>query len=106
MDSMVKTRGTFAYLAPELFYGKIYNAKSDIYSLGILNWEIVYRIIRRRYAAPYSEFPKLKHDFQIFFHAAENNGRPTIPPSCHPGLTELIQQCLHADPDRRPSSTE
>ena len=32
-----------------------------------------------KYEAPYSEYPQLKIDYQIFFHVAKKQYRPTLP---------------------------
>ena len=36
------TCGTFLYLAPEVFEGRIYNSKADMYSFGFVLWELWY----------------------------------------------------------------
>lgn len=43
---MSKLCGTFSYIAPELYYGKTYTDKCDIYSIGIILWEIAVRIFK------------------------------------------------------------
>jgi serine/threonine protein kinase len=37
---------------------------------------------------------------------AENNLRPTLPADCPPAVTSLIQSCLEAIPDKRPSAIQ
>ena len=34
--------GTPVYMAPEVFHSQVYNTKADIYSLGLLMWEMWY----------------------------------------------------------------
>ena len=34
--------GSPAYIAPEVFHSKVYDSKADIYSLGMMLWEIWY----------------------------------------------------------------
>lgn len=41
--SMTNNRGSAAWMAPEVFRGKKYNQKCDVFSFGILLWEIVSR---------------------------------------------------------------
>ena len=91
-STLAKPCGTYAYLAPELFFGKKFTEKADVYSMGILLLEMVVRTITRKYSgtniyyyfeliykAPYEEFPQIKLDFQIAILAAEKGLRPTIP---------------------------
>jgi len=102
-ESMAKTKGTYAYLAPELFFGDTYTAYSDVYSCGIVIWEIAYRIIKRRYNPPFFEFAKLK-DFQILYMSAEKGSRPTVPESCPVELSGVITQSFNGKPTSRDTS--
>ncbi|EGG13487.1 hypothetical protein DFA_11248 [Cavenderia fasciculata] len=61
-----KTRGTSAYCAPEVFQGKEYSEKSDVYSLGVVFWELAFALVNGRYLHPYGEYKKL-NEFQIMF---------------------------------------
>jgi len=45
-------------------------------------------------------------DYQIFFHVAKKNYRPTIPNSCPSLLSSLISSCWDENPEVRPSATE
>ena len=40
--------GSFLYMAPEVFHSKLYDYKADIYSFGIILWEMWFG--RRRYS--------------------------------------------------------
>lgn len=104
VDTMRKMRGTYLYSAPELFKESSYTDRCDIYSVGMVLWEIISRLLRKSYRAPFSEYP-FKIPFQIFFHAANKNLRPTIPPSCPLVIRDLIQRCWDGDPNVRPSSS-
>ena len=59
------SRGTFAFCAPELYFGKLYTAASDIYSYSIVLWELLHRTITGQYARPYGEFPQISNEMQI-----------------------------------------
>jgi len=104
METMGKLRGTYAYLGPELFHGSTYTTKTDVYSIGIILNELAQRVSTGKYSTPYSEYPYIKLDYQIFFHAAEKGLRPTIPASCHPVLATVIKQVLDTNPDNRPTA--
>eukprot|EP01117_Protostelium_nocturnum_P008039 TRINITY_DN2863_c0_g1_i1.p1 TRINITY_DN2863_c0_g1~~TRINITY_DN2863_c0_g1_i1.p1 ORF type:complete len:1209 (+),score=435.43 TRINITY_DN2863_c0_g1_i1:443-4069(+) len=102
-QTLAEVRGTMAFCPPEIYGGAIYNSKSDIYSLGIVMWEMVTRMVKGAYETPFSEFPNITFDFQIITESYHNKLRPTIPEGCPPILSTLIQICWHADPDKRPS---
>lgn len=106
MKTLQRLRGTYAYAAPEIYFGTRYTAKSDVFSIGILLWECVYRCIFQKYQRPYAEFPDLKMDYQIIIKTAKQNLRPTLPPSTPPPVAALIRQCLMKDQDTRPSCEE
>ncbi len=61
--------------APELFSKTAYTEKCDVFSLGVLFWEIVNTVAKGKYETPYSEYPNLKADFQIFYSVAKKNMR-------------------------------
>eukprot|EP01117_Protostelium_nocturnum_P014022 TRINITY_DN5295_c0_g1_i1.p1 TRINITY_DN5295_c0_g1~~TRINITY_DN5295_c0_g1_i1.p1 ORF type:complete len:962 (-),score=252.27 TRINITY_DN5295_c0_g1_i1:24-2909(-) len=105
MESMSKMCGTYHYLAPEIFYGQVFTEKSDVFSVGVIMWEIVNRVIKKKYETPFHEF-KIKIDFQVPYQVAEKGIRPTIPPDCPPFWKETIQRCLLKDPLLRPTSKE
>lgn len=106
VDTMKKMRGTYLYSAPELFKESSFTDRCDIYSVGIVLWEITTRLVRKSYRSPFSEYTHLKIPFQIFFHAANKNLRPTIPMACPDVLKELIRRCWDGDPSIRPSAKE
>jgi len=94
METMRNLRGTFAYCDPEVYNGTSFAAASDIYSLGIIMWEVINRLIKGKYEQPYSEYKHLTFDFQIILQAAKENLRPTIPPQCPQLFKKLIQDCI------------
>ena len=100
---MKQMRGTFAYCDPEVYNGGIFSAASDIYSLGVIIWEIVNRVIKGKYEQPYSEYKHLTFDFQIIIQAAKEDLRPTIPPTCPPIFKDLITRGWHKSQKGRPT---
>jgi len=106
-DSLKKLCGTFTYQAPEMVdQSQPYSAKCDVYSLGIVLWEMIYRVINGQYQIPYGEYPALRMDFDIIFNVAQKNLRPTIPKTCHAELATLVSSCWTKDPSQRPTATE
>eukprot|EP01102_Stenamoeba_stenopodia_P005238 TRINITY_DN1578_c0_g1_i1.p1 TRINITY_DN1578_c0_g1~~TRINITY_DN1578_c0_g1_i1.p1 ORF type:complete len:759 (+),score=197.44 TRINITY_DN1578_c0_g1_i1:262-2538(+) len=106
IQTMCKMRGTMAFCAPEVYEGKRFTPKSDMYSLGIVLWEMAVRVVKGKYEQPYSEYPHLVFDFQIIIQAAQKDLRPTIPASLDPLLKELIQKCFSKNPDDRPNAEQ
>lgn len=106
METLTKLRGTYAYSAPEVYFGERYTDKSDNYSVGILLWELVYRVINQKYQRPYEEYPQLKLDYQIILQTATKGLRPTIPPTTPIPLANLIRICTAKEQSARPSAKE
>lgn len=107
MASLSKLRGTYAYCPPEIYSGEVYTAKSDIYSLGIVLWELVARCIYGVHANPFAEYKEsINFEFQVFIQTAKNGLRPTMPPTCPPMMVELICWMWHGDMKKRPNSLQ
>jgi serine/threonine protein kinase len=110
VETMRNTVGTIGWTAVELLknslYGdtEIFTAKSDVYSMGVILWEIANRVVKGQYQRPYSEYP-FTLDVQIIVQAAENDLRPTMPP-CNAKFAALIERCWHRDPEKRPTCAE
>lgn len=88
--------GTPAYMAPEQLTGREVTAKSDIYSLGL----ILYEILTGKRAFEASTFPELMK--------LRESGTITNPSKLVRDLDPLIERvilrCLELEPDKRPSS--
>lgn len=87
--------GTPQWMAPEVFERDNYSPKVDIYSYGIILWEMLTKEV------PYSNLK----DYEIYPHVINGN-RPTIPTSCPHGLEKLIKSCWESDPSKRPSAAQ
>jgi len=106
LGTLAKMRGTYAYCAPEVYFGEQATTKADVYSIGIILWELVYRLITWQYQRPYKEYPNLVLDFQIIVQVAKNGLRPTIPAECPPSLASCITKCWSSNPDDRPPCSQ
>jgi len=94
-----------------------------VYSIAIVIWEMVYRLLVGRHNRPYHEYPALQHDFQIIVQvrcaaAASGNAhfhisfqaakgvRPIIPDRCPAAMLDLINSTWAGEPEARPTCDE
>ena len=89
--------GTAAYMAPEQAAGKPVDGRADVYSLGVLLFEM----ITGRH--PFASETDAEY---LVRHAEETPPRPgRIAPRCPPALEVCILRCLEKDPkDRYPDA--
>jgi len=100
IDTLGKLRGTYSHCAPELVKGTLFTSQSDVFSTGIIIYEMITRIINGKYSRPYSEYKHIELDFQIVLHAS-NGVRPTLPHNTPEILANLYKTCVSADPASR-----
>ena len=84
--------GTAAYMAPELLEDNVFDEKSDVYSYGILLWEIYDRSVPWRGLQP----------MQIMRKVVDKRERPPLPSSMPDDLRTLVGTCWSPGPDDRP----
>jgi len=108
-DALKSIGGSTGYIDPLIATNQVkFSSKSDIYSLGIVLWEILHRVVTGRYLRPYEEYDYYKGPLAaatVLFMSAEGK-RPTMPekvPSC---LTEVVVQCYSGDMSVRTEATE
>ncbi|VDK80291.1 unnamed protein product, partial [Litomosoides sigmodontis] len=89
-------QGTASWTAPEIITGSSPSKKSDIYSFGIILWEIITR------ARPYSDC-KNAEEILWSVHAGLRPSRITGIPT---KLMEMIERCWQELPEERPSIEE
>lgn len=106
MPTLGKLRGNYAHCAPEIYFGKLFTENSDLYSFGMILWEMVTRCMKGKYEYPYSESSEIVFHFQIIVQAAKKNIRPTLPKDCPLQIVELIQCCWHKESNERTSVLE
>src|SRR5215213_3772405 len=83
--------GNLPYIAPEVIVGKETTFASDIYSIGMLMWEI---------SSGQPPFIN-KHNYDLAIKII-NGMRPKIIPGTPLAYKELMEQCWDADPTKRP----
>jgi tRNA A-37 threonylcarbamoyl transferase component Bud32 len=106
LATLGKLRGTYAYTAPELYYGTTFTPKSDVYSIGIVLWEMVHRLMCGKHERPFGEYKEIVHDFQVIVKAATKSLRPTIPEKCPESVSNVIRMCWRDKPEERPTCSE
>ncbi|KAK3160106.1 hypothetical protein QOZ80_1BG0055250 [Eleusine coracana subsp. coracana] len=84
--------GTYRWMAPEMIKEKHHTRKVDVYSFGIVMWELLTSLV------PFSEMTPE----QAAVAVALKNARPPLPASCPVAISHLITQCWATNPDRRP----
>lgn len=85
-------KGTYRWMAPEMTKEKPYTRKVDVYSFGIVLWELTTCLLPFQGMTP----------VQAAYAASEKNLRPPLSSSCPPVLNNLIKKCWSANPARRP----
>ncbi|GBC02630.1 hypothetical protein RclHR1_04720002 [Rhizophagus clarus] len=95
-DSDNEVYGIIPYVAPEIFQGQKYTKASDIYSFGMIMWELM---TGRR------PFWDKNHDTNLIIEICDGL-RPPIVTNAPEGYIELMQECWHSDPNKRPNARD
>ena len=85
--------GTFAWMAPEVIRNKKCNEKVDVWSYGVLLWELL------TCQVPYDQCEWMC----VLVGVGNNNLRLPIPDACSSAFRSLIQRCWNTRPRGRPS---
>jgi serine/threonine protein kinase len=107
--------GATFYVAPEMIRQELYGTPADVYSIGVVLWEIFslssprdyFNMLReqfeeatRRYRNPPNDFPKLRS--ALAEGRATQQWLPTC--GCWPGaIRTLVGTCMAHDPTERPT---
>ena len=88
--------GSLRYMAPEVALSKPYSHKAEVFSFGILLWQMVSH-----------EHPFADCDVSGFYRrVCTMHERPKIPKSFPPELAELLTRCWKTDQAERPEMAE
>lgn len=99
MDSagiMTAETGTYRWMAPEVIEHKPYGGRADVFSFGILLWELLTGMV------PYQDLTPL----QAAVGVVQKGLRPVIPPNTPGQLAAVMVACWARDPAGRPSFEE
>jgi ankyrin repeat protein len=97
--------GTAPYMPPEVITSQKYSTKSDIFSFGVIFWEILYR------KKPYPKLATVQVLYQVVHQVTFiQDLRPSLPQSSSNDSLEvfhpLLSQCWKTEADSRPSALE
>lgn len=90
---MTAETGTYRWMAPEVIRHEQYGLAADVYSFGILLWELFAR------TRPFDELTP----FQAAYQVALDQHRPPLPANMSPDVARLLASLWHQDPAARPS---
>ncbi|KAL9275839.1 Serine/threonine-protein kinase STY46-like protein [Drosera capensis] len=93
---MTSETGTYRWMAPEVIEHKPYDHKADVFSFGIVVWELLTGKLPYDYLTP----------LQAAVAVVQKGLRPAVPKNTPPKLAELLERCWQQDPALRPDFSE
>ncbi|KAL6181844.1 hypothetical protein ACLB2K_048493 [Fragaria x ananassa] len=88
--------GTYRWMAPEMIKERHHTKKVDVYSFGIVLWELLTAL---------TPFDNMTPE-QAAFAVSQKNARPPLPPTCPRAFSRLINRCWSNRPEKRPHFDE
>ncbi|CAH9146508.1 unnamed protein product [Cuscuta epithymum] len=88
--------GTYRWMAPEMIKEKHHTRKVDVYSFGIVLWELLTAL---------TPFDNMTPE-QAAFAVCQKNARPPLPSDCPKAFQNLVNRCWASDPHKRPHFQE
>ncbi|PKC72055.1 kinase-like protein [Rhizophagus irregularis] len=88
--------GIIPYIAPEIFCGAKYSKESDIFSMGMIMWELT---------TGYKPFSNVEHNMNLIYEII-NGKRPEITDDTPKCFAKLMKKCWNPNPLKRPSITK
>jgi len=94
--SSKSTAGTPEWMAPEVLRNEPSNEKCDVYSFGVILWELATMRV------PWSGL----NPMQVVGAVGFQNRRLEIPKDVDPQVASIISSCWDSDPSKRPSFSQ
>ncbi|PKK76138.1 kinase-like protein, partial [Rhizophagus irregularis] len=88
--------GVIPYIAPEIFKGSAFSKESDIYSMGMIMWELT---------TGCKPFANIDHDVNLIYKIIDGK-QPKITNDTPECISNLMKRCWNPDPSKRPRITE
>jgi serine/threonine protein kinase len=85
--------GVIPYIAPEIFKGSEFSKEADIYSFGMIMWELT---------TGCKPFDNVEHDIHLIYKILDGK-RPKITEDTPKCYANLMKSCWDPDPKKRPS---
>ncbi|XP_014489241.1 PREDICTED: mitogen-activated protein kinase kinase kinase 7-like [Dinoponera quadriceps] len=94
---MTNNKGSAAWMAPEVFEGSRYTEKCDVFSWGIILWEVLTR------KKPFDDIGASAFRIMWAVHVGQ---RPPLIEGCPKPIEDLMTRCWQKAPEERPSMDE
>ncbi|GMI99514.1 SUGAR INSENSITIVE 8 [Hibiscus trionum] len=94
--SSMSTAGTAEWMAPEVLRNEPSDEKCDVYSFGVILWEL----------STLQQPWKGMNPMQVVGAVGFQHRRLDIPDDVDPAIAEIIRKCWHTDPKLRPTFAE
>ncbi|XP_015114804.1 mitogen-activated protein kinase kinase kinase 7 [Diachasma alloeum] len=94
---MTNNKGSAAWMAPEVFEGSKYTEKCDIFSWGVILWEVLTR------KKPFDDIGGSAYRIMWAVHIGQ---RPPLIEGCPKPIENLITRCWQKNPEGRPGMEE
>lgn len=94
--------GSLMYMAPEVFRKETYNDKADVFSFGVIMYEVLHKYMMLSIIC----VTGTESDVEAYAQSVSNGYRPPIHDHWPQPVKDLIRACWAADPLDRPSMNE
>ncbi|GBB87617.1 hypothetical protein RclHR1_14090009 [Rhizophagus clarus] len=84
--------GVIPYIAPEIFKGSPFSKESDVYSIGMIMWELT---------TGCKPFANVEHDINLILRILDGE-RPEVTEDTPECYVDLMKSCWDPDPKKRP----
>ncbi|POG67175.1 kinase-like domain-containing protein [Rhizophagus irregularis DAOM 181602=DAOM 197198] len=91
-----ETYGVIPYIAPEIFKGGTFSKETDVYSFGMIMWELT---------TGCKPFANVEHDIHLIYKILDGK-RPEITNDTPECFANLMIRCWDSNPSKRPTIDE